>query len=124
LKVIVDRVKWFRDRANRDRAVEQKELVDVEFARKIKAFEKNTAAWKMIDSSSVPRSGQAAYTHLKELMYAKLAEDCRMVHLSAPGHSEKDRVAEEAATLAELRKKGLLNQQPSDSWKVRSLCQL
>jgi hypothetical protein len=52
-------------------------------------------------------------------MYMKLASNCTTLHLSAPGASEKDRLAEEEEAIAELVRKGRLNQEPSDSWKVR-----
>ncbi|KAJ7645720.1 hypothetical protein B0H17DRAFT_878467, partial [Mycena rosella] len=46
--VAVDRVKWFRDRAKRDRAVEQKETVEAEFGRTIKSFTQSATAWKTL----------------------------------------------------------------------------
>ncbi|KAJ6543417.1 hypothetical protein DFH09DRAFT_1367992 [Mycena vulgaris] len=116
--VELDRVKWFRDRANRDRAVEQKELVEVEFGRTVASFKKSAEAWKTLEVGSVPRSGRAAYAHLKDVMYTKLAETCMQVHASAPVRSETDRVEEEKDALAELTRKGQLNQTISDSWKL------
>jgi hypothetical protein len=115
---VVDRVKWFRNRANRDRAVEQKEVVDCEFSRTITSFEKNSTAWKTVETKDKPRSGKAAYAHLKSAMYTKLAVNCTTLHLSAPMASEKDRLAEEEEAIAELARKGRLNQKVSDSWKV------
>lgn len=98
--------------------MEQKELVDIEFGRTMTSFEKYAVAWREISNRSRDRSGEAAYAHLKDLMYTSLADDCRVVHRLAPGESEKDRVAEEAAELAELKRKGLLNQKISDRWQV------
>ncbi|KAJ7609366.1 hypothetical protein DFH06DRAFT_1346392 [Mycena polygramma] len=115
--VEMDRAKWCRDRANRDRAVEQKELLEEEFPRTIESFRKNAAAFRAIAGMNVSRSGRAAYAHLKDVMYTKLAEDCIELHKSAPGLAEKDREAEEAAAEEELRKKGRLNQKLSDSYK-------
>ncbi|KAJ7724933.1 hypothetical protein DFH07DRAFT_971050 [Mycena maculata] len=95
----MDSIKWFRDRANHDRAVEQKELVDVEFGR------------------SETHSGERAYAHLKDLMYTKLATDCIKVHLSAPQQVEEERKAEEEEALAELTRKGLSDTTALNSWK-------
>ncbi|KAJ7438439.1 hypothetical protein B0H11DRAFT_1752754, partial [Mycena galericulata] len=116
----VDRVKWFRDRADRDRAVEQKELVEIEFGRTITSFVKNAAAWKKIQLGSSAASGHAAYARLKDLMYTQLALDCVAVHASVERHLEKDRLAEEAAEDAELKRKGLLNKEGSTNWEVSS----
>ncbi|KAJ7073391.1 hypothetical protein B0H15DRAFT_963765 [Mycena belliarum] len=116
--VELDRVKWFRDRANRDRAVEQKETVEEEFRRTIASFNKNASAWKALEDGSSPRSGRAAYAHLKHVMYMQLAEECLAVQNSAEALSEKDRIAEEAFAAAELKKKGLSNAQVSDNWRV------
>jgi hypothetical protein len=99
--------------------VEQKELVDCEFSRTTTSFKKNSTAWQTVKTNSEPRSGKAAYAHLKSAMYTKLASNCTALHLSAPGASEKDRLAEEEEATAELMRKGRLNQKPSDSWKVR-----
>ncbi|KAJ7453629.1 hypothetical protein B0H11DRAFT_1740870 [Mycena galericulata] len=116
----LDRVKWFRDRADRDRAVEQKELVEIEFGRTITSFVKNAAAWKKIQLGSSAASGHAAYARLKDLMYTQLALDCVAVHASVERHLEKDRLAEEAAEDAELKRKGLLNKEGSTNWEVSS----
>ncbi|KAJ7603599.1 hypothetical protein B0H17DRAFT_899078, partial [Mycena rosella] len=72
----VDRVRWFRDRANRDRAVEQKETVEAEFGWTIKSFTQSATAWKTLESMSEKNSGRAAYAHLKDLMYTELARQC------------------------------------------------
>ncbi|KAJ7457692.1 hypothetical protein FB451DRAFT_1508928 [Mycena latifolia] len=118
--VELDRVKWFCDRANRDRAVEQKETVEEEFGRAIEFFKKSAAVWKALKDESVARSGRAAYAHLKYDMYTKLAEDCATVQASAPGLSEKDAKQEEEEAQAELARKGLLKK-PSDSWKAHPI---
>ncbi|KAJ7261480.1 hypothetical protein C8J57DRAFT_1634447 [Mycena rebaudengoi] len=115
--VELDRVKWFRDRGHRDRAVEQKDIVEEEFSRTTASFTATATAWKAIEAASLPRSGRAAYAHLKDEMYTKLAAACFKVHESAPGVSEQDKVDEEVAQATELKKKGLLNTTPSDSWK-------
>ncbi|KAJ7213692.1 hypothetical protein C8J57DRAFT_1602006 [Mycena rebaudengoi] len=114
----LDRVKWFRDRATRDRAVEQKEIVEEEFSRTAASFTKYATTWRAIEVASGPRSGRAAYAHLKDDMYTKLAAACVKIYQSAPGLAEEDRVKEEAEQAAELKKKGLLNTKPSDSWKA------
>lgn len=99
--------------------MEQKETVEEEFCRTIESFNKNSAAWKTLELRSVPSSGRAAYAHLKQVMYTKLAENCTTTYASAPALSEKDCEEEEKIALAELKRKGLLNKELSDNWKVR-----
>ncbi|KAJ7238440.1 hypothetical protein C8J57DRAFT_1478667 [Mycena rebaudengoi] len=115
--VELDRVKWFRDRGHRDRAVEQKDIGEEEFSRTTASFTATATARKAIEATSLPRSGRAAYAHLKDEMYTKLAAASFKAHESAPGVSEQDKMDEEVAQAAELKKKSLLNTTPSDSWK-------
>ncbi|KAJ7432480.1 hypothetical protein B0H11DRAFT_1940591, partial [Mycena galericulata] len=77
----------------------------------------NAAAWKKIQLGSSAASGHAAYARLKDLMYTQLALDCVAVHASVERHLEKDRLAEEAAEDAELKRKGLLNKEGSTNWE-------
>ncbi|KAK6992758.1 hypothetical protein R3P38DRAFT_141697 [Favolaschia claudopus] len=113
----LQRVKWFRDRASYDRALEQKELVEEEFKRTIRSFKSHAAAWKTIRDRSEPRSGEAAYAHLKSRMYTRLAEDCEKLQASAPSLADKDRIQEEKEAADELKKKGLLNKELSVNWE-------
>ncbi|KAJ7035891.1 hypothetical protein C8F04DRAFT_954397 [Mycena alexandri] len=117
----IDRVKWFRDRANRDRAVEQVELVEVKVDRTIKSFEKNAEVWKTLETRSVTGSGKAAYAHVKSLMYSKLATECAATWAKAGECLKKDEAAELKGAEEELREQGLLNAKYSVDWKVRVL---
>ncbi|KAJ7243488.1 hypothetical protein C8J57DRAFT_1243433 [Mycena rebaudengoi] len=107
----LDRVKWFRDRGHRGQAVEQKDMGEEEFSQTITSF--------TVTATVLPRSGGAVYAHLKDGMYTKLAAACFKAHESTPGVSEQDKMDEEVAQETELRKKGLLNTTPSNSWKDR-----
>lgn len=116
--LLVDRVKWFRDRANLQRAKEQAELVDVEFDRTITAFEKSASAWKILHSECMPGSGEASYAHNKYLMYIMLAQHCSAAKVKAPGLSEKDEEDELAKALDLLKKKKKSNQELPEDWEV------
>ncbi|KAJ7723265.1 hypothetical protein B0H16DRAFT_1737330 [Mycena metata] len=115
--VEIDRVKWFRDRANLQRAKEQAELVDVEFDRTITAFEKSASAWKILHSECMPGLGEASYAHNKYLMYIMLAQHCSAAKVKAPGLSEKDEEDELAKALDLLKKKKKSNQELPEDWE-------
>ncbi|KAJ7692010.1 hypothetical protein B0H16DRAFT_1353113, partial [Mycena metata] len=116
--VEIDRVKWFRDRANLQRAKEQAELVDVEFDRTITAFEKSASAWKILHSECMPGSGEVLYAHNKYLMDIMLAQHCSAAKVKAPGLSEKDEEDELAKALDLLKKKKKSNQELPEDWEV------
>ncbi|KAJ7744325.1 hypothetical protein B0H16DRAFT_1463193 [Mycena metata] len=113
--------RWFRDRANLQRAKEQAELVDVEFDRTITAFEKSASAWKILHSECMPGSGEASYAHNKYLMYIMLAQHCSAAKVKAPGLSEKDEEDELAKALDLLKKKKKSNQELPEDWEVNGL---
>ncbi|GLB39022.1 hypothetical protein LshimejAT787_0601840 [Lyophyllum shimeji] len=71
----MDRVKWFRDRAARDRAREEKEILEEEFRRSIASFRRMSEVWFEL-ASKKPAPGYAAYCHKQAVMYSSLASDC------------------------------------------------
>ncbi|KAJ7238319.1 hypothetical protein B0H12DRAFT_995256, partial [Mycena haematopus] len=58
----LERVKWFRDRALRDRAVEEVELLDEEFRRAIAWFEKSGTVWDTLGDEAT-QAGKKAYAY-------------------------------------------------------------
>ncbi|KAG6847801.1 hypothetical protein H0H93_005915 [Arthromyces matolae] len=66
----MDRVKWFRDRAARDRSREEKELLKEEFRRTVLSFKRMAEVWDSISSCQSP--GSSAYAAKRSAMYYKL----------------------------------------------------
>lgn len=82
---LVDRVKWFRDRADRDRFREEMEILEAEFERTIISFRRMASSWlKLADQQlDCQHPGAAAYAHRKVAMYNALAHDCEVTYISA-----------------------------------------
>jgi hypothetical protein len=72
---LVDRVKWFRERADRDRFREEVQILEAEFERAIISFRRMSDVWTQL-TSKVATPGSAAYAHRKAIMYRGLEEDC------------------------------------------------
>jgi hypothetical protein len=80
----VECVKWFRDRANRDRLKEEKEILEAEFERTIESRARLADAWSQLairHSSEHP--GAAAYASQQSSMYSMLGEDCQVLYKRA-----------------------------------------
>ncbi|KAG6806627.1 hypothetical protein H0H93_002687 [Arthromyces matolae] len=71
---VVDRVKWFRDRAARDRSREEKDILEEEFRRTVVSFTRMAEVWNQMASG--PSPGSVAYAHKHAAMYNKLAQNC------------------------------------------------
>ncbi|KAJ7710936.1 hypothetical protein B0H17DRAFT_1324352 [Mycena rosella] len=96
----MDQVKWFRDRALRDRAVEEKETLEEEFKRAILWFAKTELIWvKMGDDAE--EAGSKAYAYKQAAMFHKLGGDCAKAYADAPGLAAQDRMEDEAKETAE-----------------------
>ncbi|KAJ7673933.1 hypothetical protein DFH06DRAFT_1319055 [Mycena polygramma] len=89
------KVKWYRDRALRDRAVEEVELLHCEFERAIVSFAKNGSIWDTL-ASGAEEAGEKAYAYKQAAMYKKMGVECQNAYDATPGLVEKDRVAAEA----------------------------
>lgn len=86
----VDRVKWFRDRAERDRLREEIDILNAEFDRTEKSHTRMAEVWtQLANSSSCP--GASAYAQRTAHMYSKLARDCLHVYGSTKDRLEKIR---------------------------------
>ncbi|KAJ6550381.1 hypothetical protein DFH09DRAFT_894164, partial [Mycena vulgaris] len=80
------RVKWFRDRALRDRAIEEVETLTAEFDRTIKSFRKNSEIWQAIAESTAAEdqasaamdsdAGWRAYAYKQAAMHGRFAAQC------------------------------------------------
>ncbi|KAG6810078.1 hypothetical protein H0H92_013396 [Tricholoma furcatifolium] len=75
----MNRVKWFRDRAARDRSREEKELLEEEFRRTIVSFDRMAQVWNTISESSSksPSPGHSAYAAKQSSIYRKLEADAQ-----------------------------------------------
>ena len=75
----MDQVKWFRDRADRDRFCEEVEILEAEFQRTVISFGRMSEVWlQMATDATGPSS--AAYAHRKAAMYQGLEEECKQAY--------------------------------------------
>jgi hypothetical protein len=82
-------VKWFRDRADRDRVKEEKETLEAEFERTIESRARLAEAWSQLairHASEHP--GAAAYASQQHSMYSMLGEDCEVFYKRAQKKAE------------------------------------
>lgn len=84
-EILVDRVKWFRDRAARDRAQEEKEILEAEFGRTIRSFTKMSDVWSKLATKNASKHSNTAYAQKQAALYHALAEDCRKMYNKAIG---------------------------------------
>ena len=78
----MDRVKWFRDRAARDRAREEKEILECEFDRAQHSFSKMAEAWKKL-AKKVSPGGYRSYAYRQASMYDAFNSHCRDMYTKA-----------------------------------------
>jgi hypothetical protein len=81
----VDRVKYFRDRSARNRAREEKEILESEMARTTLSFEVTYEAWSEIGKREMEKTAfaRAAYAYKQAEIYARLAEDSKAIQAKA-----------------------------------------
>lgn len=77
----VERVRWFRARAARDRYKEELEILDEEFRRTQHSFTRTSEIWKKIGEKTFAlkkgcrvASGYRAFAHQQATIYARLAD--------------------------------------------------
>lgn len=75
----MDRVKWFRDRADRDRFREEVEILEAEFQRTVISFGRMSEVWSQM-ATDATGPGSAAYAHRKAAMYKGLEEECKQAY--------------------------------------------
>lgn len=71
----VDRVKWFRDRADRDRFREEVQILEAEFERTIVSHARMADVWAQL-AGTASGPGATAYAHKKAYMYRCLSTEC------------------------------------------------
>jgi hypothetical protein len=71
-----NKVKWFRARAARNRAREEKEILEEEFQRACRSFERMAEVWLELSEQAKDNKGAAAYGYKQSAMYQQLAVDC------------------------------------------------
>ena len=76
----MDRVKWFRDHAARDRTREEREILKAEFNRTILSFTKMSDVWSTLAAKNATCHSSAAYAHKQAAFYHALAEDCQEMY--------------------------------------------
>ncbi|KAH6903700.1 hypothetical protein BKA70DRAFT_1513986 [Coprinopsis sp. MPI-PUGE-AT-0042] len=75
----MDRVKWFRDRAIRDRGREEKEILEAEMRRVVISHTRYRDSWKSLAQSPQHSgvTGKSAYAWKQSFMYDKFLEDAQ-----------------------------------------------
>jgi hypothetical protein len=71
-----NRVKWFHACAACDRAREEVEILEEEFRRAHRSFERMAEVWTELAGRTKDDKGKAAYGHKQSAMYRQLALDC------------------------------------------------
>jgi hypothetical protein len=81
----VDRVKYFRDRSARNRAREEKEILESEMAQTTLSFMVSYKAWSEIGKQETEKNlfARAAYAYKQAEIYARLAEDSKAIQAKA-----------------------------------------
>ena len=79
----VDRVKWFRDRADRDRLKEEVRVLDAEFQRTLQSRTLMSQTWMKLALKNTVQPGAAAYAHKQSSMYNALADECAKLYQEA-----------------------------------------
>ena len=70
----MDRVKWIRAHAARDCAKEEVEILQQEFLRTIRSFQKMSTVWREIAGRE--DKDRAAYGYQQSVMYGSLVKNC------------------------------------------------
>ena len=76
---VVDRVKYFRDRSARNRAQEEKEILESEMARTTRSFVVMQEAWNEIGTREHENSAfaRSAYAYKQAELYTRLSSNSR-----------------------------------------------
>ncbi|PPQ95982.1 hypothetical protein CVT26_016198 [Gymnopilus dilepis] len=72
----MDRVKYFRDRSLRNRAREEREILEEEFKRTIRSYSTLKSAW-LEQASKYSNPGKRAYAHKQAAMLERLQLECQ-----------------------------------------------
>ena len=98
---LVDRVKWFRDRADRNRFREEVDILEAEFERTTLSHRRMAEVWtQLADTPTHP--GSAAYAHKKVAMYSQLQNNCKSAYAIALEQAAKINAMVKPAAVPEL----------------------
>ncbi|KAJ6607491.1 hypothetical protein B0H10DRAFT_2227795 [Mycena sp. CBHHK59/15] len=106
----VNRVKWFREHALRDRAQEEKEMLEQEFERVITWFSKTADVWEKL-AAKTEGAGAKAYAHKQARMYHKLSDNCSAKYKILDQRVAQDKEKQAKATSRRAERK---TQEPMD----------
>ena len=73
--LLVDRVKYFRERSSRDRAREERDILVEEFKRTIRYYTVYQNAW-LLQAAKQSSLGGCAYAHKQAAMFKHLSDQC------------------------------------------------
>jgi predicted house-cleaning NTP pyrophosphatase (Maf/HAM1 superfamily) len=85
----VDRVKWFRERANRDRYREEVEILEADFERTIFSHSRMAEVWTGMAEHFLNELGAAAYARKKAVMYRNLSDEASQKYTDAKADADK-----------------------------------
>jgi hypothetical protein len=90
----VDRVKWFRERANRDRYREETEILEADFERTVLSHSRMAEVWTTMADRCTDNPGAAAYARKKVVMYRNLSNEAAKLYADAKTDAAKADVQE------------------------------
>ena len=85
----VDHVKWFRERANRDRHHEEMETVEVDFERTIILHTRMAEVWTKMANRCTEDPRGAAYARKKVVMYTNFSNEAQKMYSKARADADK-----------------------------------
>ena len=85
----MDRVKWFRERANRDRYQEETEILEADFEHTVLSHSRMAEVWTEMAEQCTQQPGAAAYARKKAVMYTNLANDASKAYADAKEEADK-----------------------------------
>jgi len=86
-KNLDDRVKWFCERSLRNRAHEERQILDEEFNRTIRSYSYLQSVW-VSQGKKQSDPGSCAYAYKQASMLERLARDCMIVQDKVIAKSE------------------------------------
>lgn len=72
----MERVRWYREKAAVDRLQEELEILEEEFRRTHKSFERMDEVWQELAILNENVGGYSAYAWRKAKMYSRYAAEC------------------------------------------------
>ena len=85
----VDRGKWFREWANRDRHHEEMETVEADLERTIISHTRMAEVWTKMANRCTEDPGGAAYARKKVVMYTNFSNEAQKMYSKARADADK-----------------------------------